>query len=142
MAYAFRRGSRAMTVTSATTAAAFYANIFSPIMPIRAFGIFAGTLIPINFFLVVLMMPPAVIIFEENFKYRNCCMKRFTEEGEEMNEGNDPDVKNPENTWSSKMIIFFDQIWNSFIFKAKYVIFLISIVWFVVAAVFASKMGP
>jgi protein dispatched 1 len=34
MAYAFRRGVRAMTVTSATTAAAFYANLLSPIMPI------------------------------------------------------------------------------------------------------------
>ena len=64
MAYAFRRGVRAMTVTSTTTAAAFYANLFSPIMPIRAFGVFAGTLIPINFFLVVFMMPSAVIFYE------------------------------------------------------------------------------
>ena len=109
MAYAFRRGSRAMTVTSATTAAAFYANIISPVMPIRAFGIFAGTLIPINFFLVVLMMPPAVIIYEENFKYRYFfCMKRLTEDGEDMNEINDPDAKNPELTWSSRIIIFYD----------------------------------
>ena len=73
MAYAFRRGVRAMTVTSATTAAAFYANLFSPIMPIRAFGVFAGTLVPINFFLVVLMMPPAVIYYEEKLKYKSCC---------------------------------------------------------------------
>lgn len=143
MAYAFRRGSRAMTVTSATTAAAFYANIISPVMPIRAFGIFAGTLIPINFFLVVLMMPPAVIIYEENFKYRYFfCMKRLTEDGEDMNEANDPDSKNPELTWSSRMIIFYDQIWNMFIFKAKYIIVLLSVAWFVVTCIFATKMGP
>ena len=73
MAYSFRRGVRAMTVTSATTAAAFFANLVSPIMPIRAFGIFAGTLIPINFFLVVFMMPPAVIIYERNFLMKKCC---------------------------------------------------------------------
>jgi predicted RND superfamily exporter protein len=53
MAYSFRRGVRAMTVTSVTTAAAFYANLFSPIMPIRAFGVFAGTLVPMNFILVI-----------------------------------------------------------------------------------------
>lgn len=82
MAYAIRRASRAMSVTSATTAAAFYANIFSPIMPIKAFGIFAGTLIPVNFLLTVLMMPPAIILYEENFKYRYFfCMRRYTEDG-------------------------------------------------------------
>ena len=71
-----------MAVTSATTAAAFYANIFSSIMPIKAFGIFAGTLIPINFFLVVMMMPSAIILNEENFKYRYFFfMKRYTEDG-------------------------------------------------------------
>jgi predicted RND superfamily exporter protein len=72
MAYSFRRGVRAMTVTSATTAAAFFANLLSPIMPIRAFGVFAGTLIPLNFFLVVFMMPPAVIIYEKYFLLKKC----------------------------------------------------------------------
>jgi protein dispatched 1 len=85
MAYAFRRSSRTMSITSLTTAAAFYSNVISPIMPIRAFGIFAGTLIPINFLLVILMMPAAVTLYEENFKYRFCfCMKRFTDEGKEL----------------------------------------------------------
>jgi protein dispatched 1 len=72
MAYAFRRGVRAMSVTSSTTAAAFFANFFSPIMPIKAFGIFAGTLIPVNFMLVVLIMPPAVIYKEEKLM-NTCC---------------------------------------------------------------------
>ena len=66
MAYSFRRGVRAMTVTSSTTAVAFFSNAFSPIMPIRSFGIFTGVLIPINFFLVVMIMPPAVIYYEHN----------------------------------------------------------------------------
>lgn len=59
-----------------------------------------------------------------------------------MNEVNDPDIKNPELTWSSKMIIFFDQVWNSFVFKARYVIVLLTITWFAIACVFASRMGP
>lgn len=57
-----------MTVTSSTTAVAFFANALSPIMPIRAFGIFTGVLIPINFFLVVMIMPPAVIFFENKIQ--------------------------------------------------------------------------
>ena len=61
-----------MSVTSSTTAAAFFANFFSPIMPIKAFGIFAGTLIPVNFMLVVLIMPPAVIYKEEKLM-NTCC---------------------------------------------------------------------
>lgn len=64
-----------MTVTSSTTAVAFFANAFSPIMPIRAFGIFTGVLIPINFLLVVMIMPPAVIYYEKNIekKFTICC---------------------------------------------------------------------
>lgn len=74
MAYSFRRGVRAMTVTSSTTAVAFFANAMSPIMPIRAFGVFTGVLIPINFFLVVMIMPPAVIYYESKIqgKYERC----------------------------------------------------------------------
>mgnify|MGYP001006531084 CR=1 FL=1 len=64
-----------MIVTSSTTAVAFFANVFSPIMPIKAFGIFTGVLIPINFFLVVTIMPPAVIYYERVIqpKFTRCC---------------------------------------------------------------------
>ena len=94
MAYSFRRGVRAMTVTSATTAGAFYANLLSPVMPIRAFGVFAGTLIPINFFLVVIMMPSAVIYYETKLRHKVCCCcfdKRLST-GEIVTDENDPYV--------------------------------------------------
>lgn len=68
MAYAFRSSARAMAITSSTTSVAFFANIFSPILPIKSFGIFAGVIIPVNFVLVVLFMPPATIIFEDYIK--------------------------------------------------------------------------
>ena len=87
MAYSFRRGVRAMTVTSSTTAVAFFSNAFSPIMPIRSFGIFTGVLIPINFFLVVMIMPPAVIYYEFNIKNKftkcfGCCKKDDLDQGD------------------------------------------------------------
>lgn len=66
MAYTFRRAVRAMALTSSTTAIAFFGNIICPIMPMRAFSIFAGTIVPINFVLVVVMMPPILIWYENN----------------------------------------------------------------------------
>ena len=81
MAYSFRRGVRAMTVTSSTTAVALFANIFSPIMPIRAFGIFSGILIPVNFFLVVMMMPPAVVYYERKIEGKTFCCGIFDKKG-------------------------------------------------------------
>lgn len=81
-----------MTVTSVTTAAAFYANLFSPIMPIRAFGVFAGTLVPMNFILVIAQMPSAIIYYENKMKYKKCCccIDKKTKNGEIMDEKNDP----------------------------------------------------
>jgi protein dispatched 1 len=73
MAYTWRRAVRAITVTASTTAVAFAANIFSPLMPIAAFGIFAGAIIPMNFILIILIFPAAIIFFDENIKNRKCC---------------------------------------------------------------------
>ena len=84
MAYAFRRAGRAMAITSSTTSVAFLANVFSPLMPIKAFGIFSGVIVPVNYFLVVMMLPPATIIYE---KYKCCCCcKREKEIGDASDE--------------------------------------------------------
>ena len=79
MAYAFRRAARAMAVTSSTTSVAFMANIFSPIMPIRGFGIYAGIIVPVNYILVVLVLPPATIWYERYIDgcFTNCFNKIF-----------------------------------------------------------------
>ena len=91
MAYSFRRAARAMAVTSSTTSVAFMANIASPMLPIRAFGVFAGIIVPINYLLVVMIFPPATIIYD---KYLHgcvhnicclifCCRKRKIDEVDE-----------------------------------------------------------
>ena len=71
MAYTFRRSGRAIFITSSTTAVAFFGNAFSEMMPIRAFGIFAGTIVPVNYVLVILFMPPTLIWYENNFAHRD-----------------------------------------------------------------------
>ena len=64
MAYSYRRASRAMLVTSSTTSVAFLANVFSQLMPIRAFGIYSSIIVVINYILVVTILPPATIWYE------------------------------------------------------------------------------
>lgn len=133
-----------MTVTSATTAAAFYANLVSPIMPIRAFGVFAGTLIPINFFLVVIMMPPAVIYYEQKLSHKVCCCccdKRL-ENGELVTDENDPNKIEKGQDSHSKIDKFFDEKWNNAISKGRFVIVIFSLVWFGLSCFYAPQMGP
>jgi len=74
MSYAWRRAVRAIAITSGTTAVAFLANVLSPQMPIKSFGIYAAIIIPANFFLIVTLFPPAVIIYEKYLaKFKCCC---------------------------------------------------------------------
>ena len=76
MAYSFKRSFNAILVTSSTTAIAFLANALSDIRPIRAFGIFAAIIIPVNFVLVILVMPSTQIIHDKYLKDR-CSFKKF-----------------------------------------------------------------
>ena len=68
MAYTFRRAVRAMAVTSSTTSVAFLVNITSALMPVRAFGIFAGFIVVANYFLVVMFLPPSIILYERHIE--------------------------------------------------------------------------
>ena len=51
-------------MTSATTSAAFLANSFNPIMPVKSFGIYAGILVIVVYILTNLIYPPIVIWYE------------------------------------------------------------------------------
>lgn len=62
MAISFRRASKAMLATSFTTSVSFLANAFSPIMPIKSFGIFASILVPMNYAMVICYLPCLIII--------------------------------------------------------------------------------
>lgn len=74
MSYAWKRSVRAIAITSLTTTVAFLANLISPMMPVQSFGIYAAIIIPVNYLLIVMLFPPAVIIHEKYFaKYQCCC---------------------------------------------------------------------
>lgn len=75
LAFTMRRAARTMFMTSVTTSVAFLATFFSPIMPIRAFGIYTAILVPMVFILTCMILPPAVIIYDNHFKELFCCKK-------------------------------------------------------------------
>jgi hypothetical protein len=108
-------------------------------MPIRAFGIFSGTLIPINFLLVIVMMPPAVIYYEEHLKFKACCCccDKKTKTGDKITDENDPWKLEQGQDAHSKIENWFEKTWNSSVEKARYVIVALSIIWFVLTLIFA-----
>ena len=136
MAYAFKRAFRAIAVTSSTTAVAFLANATSDIRPIRAFGIYAAIIIPVNFFIVILTMPSIQILHDRYFKERCsskkiCCCKNKTKV-EDIDTAKKKDC----------MSIFFESYFNPFIFKVRYVAVGLFFVLGIGAAIMASNIGP
>lgn len=78
MSWTYRRSVRAMSVTSFTTAAAFFVTAVSPIMPISTLGVWAGILILLQFVLVITIYPCAIIIWHRFWRVRsfvNCFRK-------------------------------------------------------------------
>ncbi|CAP36524.2 Protein CBR-PTD-2 [Caenorhabditis briggsae] len=51
-----------MFVTSLTTATTFLTNLFSPVIVLRCFGIYAAITVLINYILVILILPGAIIL--------------------------------------------------------------------------------
>ncbi|CAI2354502.1 unnamed protein product [Caenorhabditis sp. 36 PRJEB53466] len=51
-----------MFVTSLTTATTFLTNLTSPVIVLRCFGIYAATTVVVNYILVVLILPGAIIL--------------------------------------------------------------------------------
>ena len=129
LAYTFRRATRAMATTSSTTAAAFVANYFSKIMPIRSASIFGTVIIPMNFLLVVFVFTPAVIFYEDRVKGMPSIRTLF---------------QNRCSTRMQKISIdeFFGTTWNSAVKKYRYVIFIVSLAWTGFAISQAIKIGP
>ena len=64
VAYTCRTAWRGLGITSSTTAVAFFANYYSPLMPIKAFGIFSGVAVLCNYVLVCVVFLVAIVTDE------------------------------------------------------------------------------
>ena len=65
--FAYKRAVSAMTVTSLTSAMAFFATSISPIPAVSAFGTTMGTMVVIDFLLVITWFPASVLVYERYF---------------------------------------------------------------------------
>ncbi|XP_064628942.1 protein dispatched-like [Lineus longissimus] len=73
MSKCFRRAGVAMFTTSLTTMVAFFVSSFSQLLPISAFGSFAGLTVFVNYISVIVFFPTVVSVHHHHFE--NICSK-------------------------------------------------------------------
>lgn len=156
MAYTFRRALRAIAFSSSTTAATFFANVMSAIMPVRSFGIFAGVIVLVNYLQVVFIFPSAIIIYEDHLHRRCSCRRKIHVErellGEVAADGRpltqlrytkdkiDPD-KVDMSVWE-RLEIFLATKFNYAISKVRFLVILFFMGWFAAVLYVAPALGP
>lgn len=149
-----------MLVTSLTTAASFLATCISPIMMMISFGIFAATLVTINFMLIIIVMPCVYIFYEKHINTLCCKAKSkedetlenvksplmTQEEGgenqlddfEEDHDEMDPTLYSIED--KSFVSSFFTQQLSPFVFKYKKCIIIFFTLWLTVMIILSSMI--
>lgn len=125
-----------MAFTSSTTAVAFFASYFSPLMPIKSFGVFAGLIIIVNYLMIVFIFPSAVIIQERYFKSEKAqdVKENLTEDGKHF-------AEKEKGVWE-RLEIFISTTWNLFVQKYRLFILGVMVVLFVTASLIAMNLGP
>jgi hypothetical protein len=73
MRMVYARAMKATFITSFTTAAAFVANMMSPIPALRVFGIFMFMIVVMNFLMVITIWPAVLVIFETRINGKMDC---------------------------------------------------------------------
>lgn len=75
MTWVWKRASKAMFITSFTTAVAFLATAISPLPSVAAFGIWTACLVIFNYLFVITYYPAAVTFYHlaVEGKYKTCC---------------------------------------------------------------------
>lgn len=152
MSWTYRRSVRAMSVTSFTTAAAFFVTAGSPIMPVSTLGIWAGILILLQFVLVITIYPCAVVIWHRFWRVRSSlkCFRKPTEQ-----DLNAPHISfwqrclpekwrgNPAAAGEYRMIErFFRGPWTSFVHRARYILVVLALVLVGVSIWLATRLEP
>lgn len=155
MGWTYRRSVRAMTVTSLTTAAAFFVTASSPIMPISTLGVWAGTLILIQYLLVISVYPCAIIVWHRFWRPRLAiqCFKKVDDDMVEtevhtplwhrfLPPSRRPHVKSPASGDYRAVERFFRGPWFRFVTKGRFIIVALAVVLAGFAIWAASKLKP
>jgi protein dispatched 1 len=75
MTWVYYRASKAMAVTSLTTALAFFITAANPIIPFSTLGIWAGTLVIALYVYAITAFPAAVVIWHRSLRLRSFATK-------------------------------------------------------------------
>lgn len=158
MAYTFRRAAKAMAVTSSTTAVAFLANAFSKLMPVKAFGLWAAILIPVNYILIILLFPAFLAFWERKVRDKCCVCKRCckccckNQKVQDSSRAEHEKELEKEMTEQEKINLkynklpgverFFANFWNRMIYLGKIPLVLIFLIFGCVAIYRASLISP
>lgn len=77
MSFAYRRASKTMLVTTATTFFSFLATAVSPLMPLAAFGFWSACVIAMNYVLVISLFPAAFSFWYQYIRKIERCPQFF-----------------------------------------------------------------
>ena len=148
MSWVYRRTGTAMAITSATTCSAFLCTLITPLVEIKSFGIFAATVIFIDYVLVMSLFCTAVVIYHNRYEDRpakcGCCTDCSQTDPsptvkalQNMSEEN-ADAKEDRMSYffRTKVSTFLQVPWH------RYGIFAVFAAWMAVAAWQASMIEP
>lgn len=148
LAYSFRKTAKAVAITSSTTCCAFVANAFSKILPIRAFGIYAAIIIPVNYILIYVMLPPMIVFHDKYFKNMRCCTavdnKKLGKDGKmrvQKKAVNKYEVDLDEDG-PNCVDGFFGGPWNTLVKCSRWLVLLCFLAWGGYTANIARKISP
>lgn len=137
MAYSWKRSVKALLVTSSTTCVAFLSNAMSNIIPIKAFGLYAAIIIPVNFFIVITMLPPMLLFYDKYLSSRFCCIKFKSQRSKKYGT---EQISNAYLESISQLI--FGNCWNAVVRKLRWLIISLAIGWTVYAALQVKDIKP
>ncbi|KAK3092687.1 hypothetical protein FSP39_005902 [Pinctada imbricata] len=71
----YRKAAKTTFVTSLTTTVAFLVSAFSPLLPVKTFGLFSGILVAVNYICDLIYFPTAIMLYTTKIKplMDKCC---------------------------------------------------------------------
>ena len=99
----YKIASKTTFITSLTTSAAFLAALWSPLLPVKTFGLFSALLVSVNYLFDLIYFPTSVMLHSEKIEpcfkklYSCCCSSVIQRVFKRRNQNEDKCEKDPNN---------------------------------------------
>mmetsp|Transcript_18251 Transcript_18251/g.25715 ORF Transcript_18251/g.25715 Transcript_18251/m.25715 type:complete len:1096 (-) Transcript_18251:96-3383(-) len=151
-AKAFPDAAGAMFLTTLTTAVAFFGTAICPVAPIKCFAVFCGLLIIFDYILCILLILPALCVYDGYRNKPNCCMvcrccrkkeisQKQDDGGDDEEAGDENGVDENEDAPKTESLIrrILTGLYNG-LHTIRWPLFVGCVVAFILSTVFASKL--